>query len=296
MRTLETAYAFRIVLLAAASCVGAAACGHVASDEQTPAKVASPLSYGEVFALVTTSVTTQGEPGYVFGAKLTSPEAVVDPCEGATSTVGSCCYVPPPATAAAPSKGPAGLNPDGGLTYVDERAGTLTLSRGTGETLAKIDYGTTIAGFGQGNGYPNQMINPTTWGSGDELRVSATGEDGHLPAFQASIRGVALPDVPEQTSIKRSDVSFSWTPDASADTVTLTLDAYAEGTPHGKISCTVPDAAGKVTVDPTLTANYAVGDECWASLRRDASQVVELDGGHVTVRAKADYAFTGPIE
>lgn len=292
----------RVGLLFASSLLFA--CGSVADDAPQPAGAPDPVgtkptsaSYGDVFATVTTSVTANGQPGYLLGAKLETPTPKEDACKRSSKTVGACCFVPPATTTPPPTSGlPAGATPDGSPTYVDESAGKIAFTSG-GAPMGSIDYGPTKAGFGQGRGYPNLMINPTSWSPGDLLGVSAEGADGHVPAFAASLRGVDLPNAATPTRLARSAaVSFSWKPDPNATTMTLTLSSFANGTPHGTVVCAVADAAGGFSVDPSLLASFDAGDKCWGSLERSASKTVELAGGHVTFSAKGEQTFVVPVE
>jgi hypothetical protein len=78
--------------------------------------------------------------------------------------------------------------------------------------------------------------------------------------------------------------------------MTLVLDAFANSTPHGTIVCSGPDGAGGFSVDPSLFASFAAGDQCSGSLERSASKSVELAGGHVTFTAKAEQYFNVAVE
>jgi hypothetical protein len=276
------------------------ACDGVAEDAAAPPASgdAKPTTatYGEVFAMVTTSVTVNGQPGYVLGAKLEAASPVVGPCLASAKTVGACCYLlPSPTTSTAPGT-PAGVNPDGGPTYVDESAGKITFSAPESQ-LGSMDYGQVHAGFGQALGYPNLMINPTTWTTGDLLGVSARGADGHVPAFDASINAVDLPNVAAPDKVARTAaLTVSWKADPNATTMTLTLSAFANQTSHGTIVCTASDSALGLSVDTSLLAKFAAGDQCWGSLERSASKSVELAGGHVTFTAKGEQTFIVPVE
>jgi hypothetical protein len=190
----------------------------------------------------------------------------------------------------------------GGPTYVGETAGTISFTSGAdAAALGSMTYGPVVAGFGEGEGYPQLLINPTTWSPGDLLSVSAQGAEGHVPAFAVSVRGVGLPSFPTPGAITRSAaLDFSWTPDPNATTtMTLTLAAYANGTNgtlRGTVVCTGADSAGAFSVDSSLLASFASGDQCWGSLERSASTSVELTGGRVTFTAKADQSFLAPIK
>ncbi|MEO8878010.1 MAG: hypothetical protein ABI461_20630, partial [Polyangiaceae bacterium] len=262
----------------------------------TPPSTLNPLSYGAAYALITNTVTMNGQAGYEVGVELTAAAQPVDRCAGATRTSGACCFVPAAAAPDAPDApgGLAGKNPDGGLSFVNASAGTLTFTdTSSNAALATSTYGQVPSGFGTGEGYATALINPVTWSTGDVLAVSATGESGQIPAFSASVHAVSMPDIaPPSTILHASTQVFTWTPDANAATMTVTLAAYASstsgsGTSHGTVSCQVDDAAGALTIDPSVMQDFQAGDQCWTDLERASDQKVNVAGGHVAFAARA---------
>jgi hypothetical protein len=118
----------------------------------------------------------------------------------------------------------------------------------------------------------------------DVLHVSAAGATGQVAAFSASVAGVALPNATMPASLARDPaLEISWTPDANATSMTLTLASYAQdGAAHGTITCHVSEAVGTVSVAPTLLARFDSGDRCWGYLVRSASTNVNVERGSVT--------------
>jgi hypothetical protein len=116
-----------------------------------------------------------------------------------------------------------------------------------------------------------------------------TNSGGDLGTFTASLPAVAFLSVDMPSAIPRAQaLAFSWTPDPNAETVTLVLDAsygpatVSRLTPRGTITCSVPESAQTVTVDPCLLANFQTGDTCWVTLTRETRSTVHLRDGDVT--------------
>src|SRR5262249_41146826 len=123
-------------------------------------KVSTTPSYGEVYALETAAETANGQHGYLFAARLAAPPTSVDRCAGAALTSGACCFIAAaPSEAGAPT-GFAGQNPDGGPSFVEPNAGTLTLTNtSSGKDLSSLSYGPVHHGFGYAEGYPDNLLN-----------------------------------------------------------------------------------------------------------------------------------------
>jgi hypothetical protein len=237
-----------------------------------------------------------GAPAYVLGATLHSAAAPAKPCDGATLTVGACCFVPGAAVDAGPPTGLAGQNPDGGFSSIGASAGTITLvDEASSGKLAALDYGQMPSGFGLAEGYPNANINPEAWNDGDPITASAVGS-AEVGAFRVTAPGLTLPSTASPTSIAAAkNLTLSWTPDRNAETMTVTLAPYCHSVSHGTVSCTVPDSASTVTVDARLMQSFQVGDLCWGTLERATERNVELAGGHVTFATQGIDEFIVPV-
>lgn len=302
---LQTSLRFALgsVSLGVALTATAACGGSVAPSDEGQAKVVGD-SYGLVYALVTNELTRDGKPGHVFGARLHDPAPVEAACDGATATRGSCCFVPPHAAPAAPAGGTggttgfAGQTADGSPAYTEPNLGELTLRDATtGGEIGRTDYGDVIAGFGTGRGYVSLLGDDEAWSAGDALVLDAAGA-GDAPSFRAGVTAVDIPTAVVPTGIPSSSpLALTWTPDASATTMTILLDSYTEsGESHGTVACVVDEKAGAVTIDAALLAELHPGDSCWGTFTAESRTPIQVGANQVAFAARGIRKFVVPVE
>jgi hypothetical protein len=263
-------------------CTGLVACAST-TPHGTEAIVDPPSdsTYGVVVIGNTDATYSEGTQGYFttfeVGAQtsaLAAPGAAL--CAGASATVGSCCYVPQVATSTA-------------ATEID--LGTIDFTdRSSGAEIYALTFGGGVVVAGSNGAPPSgyadeQSTYPADWKNGDSLLVQGLGDAGY-PAFWASVPGFVVPTVTMPTIARAQDMTFSWAPDANAQTMTVLLSAAAaNGDFHGEVTCVLPGTSSGVTVDASLTTAFASGDSVWVDFVRKSDRYADLGGGYVKIES-----------
>jgi hypothetical protein len=237
-------------------------------------------------------VTVSGQPEVLSASLMPNATASApSPCAAATITDGACCYVP----AAPPSDAGAGSG-DGGPDFVMLDVGPIALTNVTsGAALGSLGYTVFPEGVGYADGYPAQDLGPAAWNAGDTLQIAI--QAGPLgSAFTAQTQALASPKTTSPSSIARTQgVTISWTPDANADVMTVTLGATSAS--HGLVTCVSPDTSKSVTITPPVLAGFTSGDAIAGVITRTKSQQIDVSGGDaVTFVTSASSGFTSQMQ
>jgi hypothetical protein len=235
--------------------------------------------------------TVSGQPDVLSASLFPLATVPTSACAGATVTDGACCYVAA-ATPPVPSS-------DGGPLYVMLDVGPITLTDVTSNaSLGGIAYTQMFAGPGYADGYPGQDFGPSAWNAGDVLQIAVAGGAG-VSAFTAQTHALASPTSSPASSLDRTQsFTVSWTPDANATTMTVTLSAAtASSVSHGAVMCSVADASASVTITPSVLAAFASGDSVVGELTRTTSQEIAVGGGNaVTFVTSAASGFSATVK
>jgi hypothetical protein len=181
-------------------------------------------------------------------------------------TVGACTYDPPPSPIADPPR-------NCGTPNTAANAGTITVSDNTTISTVATYHWTS-------QGYPSDaagivstsFVNPL-WQAGDGISVTASGAD--VPAFSLAIHALSSPAIPLPASFSaHQNLVFSWTPDPNAQTMKVTIEDTNQAS---LIFCTPEDAAGTLSIDASLFANFSSSDTFTVTISREAD-VTKSDG------------------
>jgi hypothetical protein len=222
--------------------------------------------------LVMTSAQTGSAAGYdIFDVELqpfTPTTSPTSPCASATRVVGACCfYAPPPPQRTQP--------PGSGSPETELSAGTIrVLDATTGSAV-----GTFQPGKGNYKGLPANYA-AGTWTPGDELTVSADGDE--VGAFTITGRALeAAAATPPATVVRGQDLVVTWAPYANSDTMSVSLiDSLG-----AVVACTVPEAQGTVTIDASLFASFTAGPACQSTALREAKTYAQTSVGRVELES-----------
>jgi hypothetical protein len=246
-----------------------AACGGTPADE----------GVGQV--IVSTSASPLWDTFYVEFQPVAPAESA---CTGATVTAGACCVLPPVGPVALPSD-PTSTS---GGPATEKSAGQVTLLDVTSNT----SIGTYQYSDGNYDALP--MYSETAlWHPGDALRVSATGDQ--VGAFAVSVPALSPPVVQVPATFSAGqDLTITWEPDPSADTMTIT--SSNSDTQDGLIVCAAPDAQGTVTVDASLFVAFKPGDRCTGSATREAVLSTQTSAGVVVFKTLGAADFGAAVQ
>jgi hypothetical protein len=220
---------------------------------------------GELYAL---TVVTNGQTSQSFDLNFQVMPPPADACDRATSTVGSCCYF-------APVRRPPTQPPGSGTPSIESSAGTVTLTDVTSNArIDSFDYRS-----GAYSHAPANYRSPV-WQPGDELRVNAAGDQ--IGAFTVSASTLLPPAVQVPSPIVRGqDVVITWRPDAHAEAFSFSILDTATG---GDVVCSVPDAAGTLTIDASLFAAFEPSAQVQGVAERRAVRYAQTPTGRVAFK------------
>jgi hypothetical protein len=255
-----------VLLLACGGTVGATV-DHDAGVPGVDSGAATEPDAGSGPLLGTLVVDTRPSPlSETFVPRLFPGSSATSVCQGASATAGSCCLFPPVGL-------PSNVTADGGtgtaIPSFGESAGVLTLRDDTsGASIGTFDFGNL------GYQVPGELT-PPPWQPGDSLSVSATGDQ--IGAFTVSAPALSPPTMQFPSSITPTDgLKVTWQPDPNADTMTVQV-LYASEV----IVCTVRDADGAVTVDPSLLSTFHSGLTTELAAYRETDRYAQTPGGRV---------------
>lgn len=231
-----------------------------------------PDPHAIVGRVVVTTESANGQASDFFDVAMQPFTPPAGPCVGATSVVGACCFwgpTPPPPLQQIGSgtPPPATENSAGEIWVVDTTTGSA--------------IGTFSPSNGGYAGLPATLA-AGTWNPGDELTVSADGDQ--IGAF--TIRGPALE--PPSTAILPAtialghDLVVTWAPSPASDTMSISLST---GLSTAMVECTVPEAQGTVTIDASLFASFEAGVACQIGATREVQTFVQTASGRVELRS-----------
>jgi hypothetical protein len=189
-------------------------------------------------------------------------------------TLGDCCFYP------------AGTGDD--LPQSTANPGPVTIE----------DDGHVVGAIPSGVGSTQLQSGPMpAWSPGDTLVVSAPA--AQVGAFSASVVAPAkvafVQGAPADPLDRAKDWTLSWTPDATrGETVTLSLVTHRQGA--GALACTVPDAAGKLTVPAAALSQLpstagATGPATVSMMRQAEVMTSAANAPVVTVAVGASEAY-----
>jgi hypothetical protein len=213
----------------------------------------------------------QGEPElFTFSAVTVGIPCEFDsgssPYQGTPVTLGACTYDPPLSPIADPPR-------NCGTPNTAANAGTITVSDST--TMSTVaTYNWTSQGYpiDPGGIVSTSFANPV-WQVGDAVSVTASGAD--VPAFSLATHALSAPAIPLPASFSaHENLAFSWTPDPNAQTMEVTIEDTKQGS---FIDCTPEDAAGSLSIDASLFANFSSSDTFTVTISREAD-VTKSDG------------------
>jgi hypothetical protein len=208
------------------------------------------------------------------------PFTPANPCADADRIVGACCFFGPKPRP--PTQGP-GIS----MPSTEASAGSIELADATtSATIGTFTYA--------GGGYTPAfgIYAPGSWSPGDDLRITAAGDQIGAFTITAPALSPAQSILPAKV-VRGSDLVVTWAPDAASESMSISLLDTLTG---AEVACKVPEQEGTVTIDASLFASFNAGPSCETAAIRETDRFVQTPEGRVELASLGWATAMGTVE